>query len=56
MAYAIDTDVQDEFKDLDLKRIKKLLKQPMIFDGRNLYNPKDMKKLGIDYFGIGRKD
>jgi UDPglucose 6-dehydrogenase len=44
----------DEFKKLDLKRVKKLLKQPVIFDGRNLYDPSQMKKLGFQYYSIGR--
>jgi len=45
----------DEFKELDFKRIKKLLKQPLIIDGRNIYSPEKMKKLGFKYVGIGRK-
>lgn len=44
----------DEFRQLDLKRVKKLLKNPIIFDGRNLYDPKEMKKLGFQYYCIGR--
>jgi len=43
-----------EFKELDFLRIKKLMKQPLIIDGRNLYEPKIMKKLGFKYIGIGR--
>jgi UDPglucose 6-dehydrogenase len=43
-----------EFKELDLKRIKKLLKQPVIIDGRNIYNPEVMKKHGFRYYSIGR--
>jgi UDPglucose 6-dehydrogenase len=34
--------------------IKAVLKQPVIFDGRNLYDPALMKRLGITYYGIGR--
>jgi len=45
----------NEFKQTDLKNIKKLLKYPVIFDGRNLYNPQLMKKLGFKYFSVGRK-
>jgi UDPglucose 6-dehydrogenase len=45
----------DEFKELDFKRIKKLIKQPVIFDGRNIYSPAAMEKLGFQYFGIGRR-
>lgn len=44
----------NEFKEIDFKRIKKLLKQPVIVDGRNIYDPAKMKKLGFRYFGIGR--
>jgi UDPglucose 6-dehydrogenase len=44
----------DEFKELDFKKIKKLLRSPLIFDGRNIYEPKNMEKLGFTYIGIGR--
>ena len=44
-----------EFRDPDFERIKSLLKSPMIFDGRNLFEPADMKKMGFEYFCIGRK-
>lgn len=43
-----------EFRELDLEKIKSLMKSPVIFDGRNIYNPKRMKELGFKYFGIGR--
>jgi UDPglucose 6-dehydrogenase len=43
-----------EFRTPDFDTIKALLKQPVIFDGRNLYDPKLMKALGIQYSGIGR--
>lgn len=46
----------DEFKELDFKKIKSLLKHPLIIDGRNIYNPEDMKKLGFNYVSIGRGD
>ena len=38
----------------DFEHIKTTLAQPLIFDGRNLYNPAHMEELGIEYFGIGR--
>ena len=38
----------------DFEHIKATLAQPLIFDGRNLYNPAHMEELGIEYFGIGR--
>lgn len=44
----------EEFSSLDFKRIKKLMRQPFIVDGRNLYSPEDMIKLGFRYYGIGR--
>jgi UDPglucose 6-dehydrogenase len=44
----------NEFKNLDLERIRGLLKQPVLLDGRNIYNPEYMKNLGYTYLGIGR--
>jgi len=44
----------DEFKALDLCRIKKLLKNPLIIDGRNIFDPVKMRKLGFKYTSIGR--
>jgi len=43
-----------EFRTPDFEEIKKLLKSPVIFDGRLLYEPKKMKALGISYESIGR--
>jgi len=43
-----------EFKSPDFDAIKSLLKQALVFDGRNLYEPALMKAAGITYFGIGR--
>lgn len=45
----------NEFRDLDLKRIKKLMKQPVVVDGRNIYDPAQMRKLGFKYTGMGRR-
>lgn len=42
------------FRSPDFDRIRTSLKQPILFDGRNLYDPKLMKQLGITYFAIGR--
>jgi len=42
------------FASPDFEEIKSLLKNPVIFDGRNLYDPKYLKKIGFDYYGIGR--
>lgn len=44
----------NEFRDLDLKKVKRLLKCPNIVDGRNIYEPKDMKELGFHYLCVGR--
>lgn len=44
----------NEFKELDFKRVKKLMRQPLIIDGRNIYEPSLMKKLGFKYVGMGR--
>ncbi len=43
-----------EFRSPDFDRIKELLKTPLIFDGRNQYDPAKMRKLGFVYYGIGR--
>ncbi|MCX7192828.1 MAG: UDP-glucose/GDP-mannose dehydrogenase family protein [Proteobacteria bacterium] len=43
------------FKSPDFAIIKARLKQPIIFDGRNLFEPADLKVLGFEYFGIGRE-
>jgi UDPglucose 6-dehydrogenase len=43
------------FKSPDFNVIKARLKQPVIFDGRNLFEPRDLKALGIEYHGIGRE-
>lgn len=45
----------NEFKQIDLKEVKKLMKIPLIFDGRNIYDPKTMENLGFTYFSVGRK-
>ncbi|HIC91509.1 MAG TPA: UDP-glucose/GDP-mannose dehydrogenase family protein [Syntrophaceae bacterium] len=42
------------FRNPDFDRIKSLLKRPVIFDGRNQYDPKELKERGFEYFGIGR--
>ncbi len=43
-----------EFRRPDFERMKKCMKQPVIFDGRNVYDPKRMAEIGFDYFSIGR--
>ncbi len=44
----------DEFKKADLLKVKKLLKHPNIIDGKNIYNPAKMKKMGFNYISVGR--
>jgi UDPglucose 6-dehydrogenase len=44
----------DEFKKLDLARAKKSLTHPILFDGRNLFDPAEMEKLGWIYKSVGR--
>ena len=46
----------EEFRKMDLSRIKKLMKNPLIVDGRNILSPEDAKKHGLSYISIGRKD
>jgi UDPglucose 6-dehydrogenase len=43
-----------EFRTPDFEDIRKRLRQPVIFDGRNLYNPRQMKSLGFTYYCIGK--
>lgn len=43
----------NEFKELDLPKIKKSLKSPVIFDGRNIFNRREVEKVGLRYFGVG---
>ena len=43
-----------QFRHPDFEKVKKALKQPLIFDGRNQYDPVEMKKLGFTYHSIGR--
>ncbi len=44
-----------EFRTPDFDAIKAVLRQPVVFDGRNLYDPRLMKTLGFEYRGIGRR-
>ncbi len=45
----------NEFKYLNLDRLRGLLRHRMIFDARNLYEPERMRRLGFEYYSIGRK-
>jgi UDPglucose 6-dehydrogenase len=44
----------EEFRSPDFGEIGKRLKQPLVFDGRNLYEPARVRRFGLQYFGIGR--
>jgi UDPglucose 6-dehydrogenase len=43
-----------EFRSLDWQRIKQSMRSPIVFDGRNLLIPEEMRKLGFEYFSVGR--
>jgi UDPglucose 6-dehydrogenase len=45
----------EEFSQLDLERLRELMKQPVIVDGRNLYQPEFVAKAGFAYYSIGRE-
>ena len=44
----------NEFRNLELLRVKKILRKPYFFDLRNIYEPEKMRKLGFRYFSVGR--
>ncbi len=52
-ALAVVTD-WPQFKNLDFKRVFRLMRNPLILDGRNLYDPEAMRALGFTYCGVGR--
>ena len=43
------------FRNPDFDRMKSAMRQPVIFDGRNVYEPNQMREMGFTYYGIGRK-
>lgn len=45
----------DEFKKLNLLKVKKMLKRPLIIDSRNIYSLEEMRKLGFNYISVGRR-
>ncbi len=45
----------DEFVGLDLKKLKTAMANPIIVDGRNIFDPAEVAKLGFEYYSIGRK-
>ena len=44
----------DEFKQMPLDKIKGLMRQPLVIDGRNVFDPEEMEKLGFIYRSVGR--
>jgi UDPglucose 6-dehydrogenase len=44
----------NEFKHLDMAKIKEVMHQALIVDGRNLYEPDELRRLGFTYRGVGR--
>ena len=44
----------NEFKSLDMRQIKSAMHNPVLIDGRNIYEAVEMKRLGFTYRGIGR--
>ncbi len=45
----------NEFKFLNLERLRSVMRRPVVFDGRNLWEPERMRRLGFEYHSIGRK-
>ena len=45
----------DQFRALDLDRIKTLMRAPLVVDLRNIYRPTEMRARGFDYRGVGRR-
>ena len=43
-----------EFRSPDFGELKRALRQPLLFDGRNLFDPREVRAAGLEYFGIGR--
>jgi UDPglucose 6-dehydrogenase len=44
----------ERIRDLDKDKLKSLMNKPNILDGRNIYEPEEMKKAGFNYLGVGR--
>jgi len=44
----------NEFRQPDFARVKAAMKQPILFDGRNIWNPKRLREIGFTYYGVGR--
>ena len=46
----------NEFKQLDFKKLKGIMRHNLVIDGRNIYSPEDMKNEGFSYISVGRKE
>ncbi|MBM4781503.1 MAG: UDP-glucose/GDP-mannose dehydrogenase family protein [Archangiaceae bacterium] len=44
----------NDFRNVDFARMKSMMKQPVVFDGRNIYSPAKLREAGFTYYGIGR--
>ncbi len=44
----------NEFRFLNLERVRAAMERPVIFDGRNMYDPQRIRRLGFEYYCIGR--
>ena len=44
----------NEFREPDFNRMRTLMKTPIVFDGRNIYSPEQMRNLGFTYYSVGR--
>jgi UDPglucose 6-dehydrogenase len=44
----------NEFRRPDFERMRQLMKHPVVFDGRNIYDPNEMRELGFTYYSVGR--
>jgi len=45
----------NEFKEIDWQRVRRVMKHPAVLDGRNIYDPEKLRRLGFKYSGMGRK-
>ncbi len=45
----------NEFRRPDFERMRQLMKHPVVFDGRNIYDPHEMRALGFTYYSVGRR-
>ena len=53
-ALAVVTD-WNMFKEVNLEKLKGLMARPLIFDGRNIYDPEKVRAAGFEYYGVGRR-